>query len=79
MKKKLDYYIYRNLQKYGNCYIDEDSYNKMGEKYILSELKKKDYDCIINCYKNVYYDKHDIPLYDIDYIIEVKRGNIYDK
>lgn len=72
MKKKLEDYVYRNLKKYSNCYIDEDSYNKMGEKYILSELKKHGYDCVITSYKNPYYDNDNILSYEINYIIEAK-------
>lgn len=33
MKIKLDDYVYRNLQKYRNCYIDSKIYDKFGENY----------------------------------------------
>lgn len=72
MKKKLDDYIYRNLQKYNNCYIPEDVYKKKGEKFILGELKKNGYDCTITKSKDVYFDRHGVPIYEIDYIIEQK-------
>lgn len=40
-------YVYRNLSKYGNCYISENTYKKLGGKKILHDLKMHGYNCNI--------------------------------
>lgn len=71
MKIKLDDYVYRNLQKYRNCYIDSKIYDKFGEKLLLLELKKKGYNCSISEHKDYYTDIYGCKNYEKDYIIEV--------
>lgn len=72
MKKKLDAYVYQNLDKYRNSYIDKHTYKKLGESGILSDLKKNGYDCTITSFIETYLDAHGVLIHDTDYIVELK-------
>lgn len=72
-------YVYRNLSKYGNCYISEDTYKKLGGKKILHDLKMHGYNCNIKVIKSSCYKyEHFEPVNDNekDIIIEVEKGVI---
>lgn len=67
---KINKYIYNCLNKYGNAYLDSKTYNKLGEKQILSTLKKHGYDCTITKHKDVIFTTKGFRLVENDYIIE---------
>ena len=53
----LESYIYRNLERYGNCLISNELYEKLGEKKILNDLKNHGLNCIINVVKIIEKNK----------------------
>ena len=72
--KILDNYVYRNLEKYKNCYISEKTFNKLGKKRILLDLKENGFNCDIKVYKNEidsYKSFMKEIKYENDYILEV--------
>lgn len=69
----MEEYIYRNLDKYGNCYIDFKTYKKVGKKNMLNDLKKHGFECIIRKEKDHYADSSGIAFTEEDLIIEVVK------
>lgn len=67
---KINKYIYNCLDKYGNAYLDSKTYNKLGEKRILSILKKRGYDCTIAEHKDVIFTATGFRVIEKDYVIE---------
>lgn len=68
----LDRYIYRNLDRYGNCLISNHLYKKLGKTKILEILKQNGYNCDLRVVKTL--EKNKIRLIsDTSVIIEVKR------
>ncbi len=43
----LDKYVYKNLNKYGNCVITMDDIKKYGKKKIINDLLKHGFKCSI--------------------------------
>ena len=66
-------WVYRNLLKYGNCFIDINTYKKIGKHAILFDLECHGFECEINPYSSVLWDFNDATSKEIDYIITVKR------
>lgn len=65
----LDNYIYKNIEKFGNCIISESDYKRRKNK-ILNELMKKGFNCNIRVVKTpVFHEKKGY--IDITYILEV--------
>ena len=65
----LDNYIYKNIEKFGNCVISESDYKRKKTK-ILNELLKKGFNCKIRVVKiPMFYEKKGY--IDISYILEV--------
>ena len=68
----IDKYIYRNLKRYGNCYINEKTYRKIGEKRLLDMLKRKGFPCEIIIHKNKFYDFSGVFVEDdVDIILQI--------
>lgn len=64
-----DNYIYKNIEKFGNCIISESDYKRKKTK-ILNELLKKGFNCKIRVAKiPMFYEKKGY--IDITYILEV--------
>jgi len=69
-----DTYILNHIQKYGNCYISDSMYNKLGKTNIINYLKRHGYNCKIAVYKFTQLDlDENIRKITKDYIIEVIR------
>ena len=64
-----DNYIYKNIEKFGNCIISESDYKRKKNK-ILNELMKKGFNCKIRVVKTpIFHEKKSY--IDITYILEV--------
>lgn len=64
-----DNYIYKNIEKFGNCIISESDYKRRKNK-ILNELMKKGFNCKIRVVKTpIFHEKKSY--IDITYILEV--------
>ena len=47
----MENYIYKYLKIYGNTYLDNKTYRKMGKKRILDDLKEHGFECEIKIFK----------------------------
>ena len=66
-------WVYRNLKNYGNCFLDEKTYKKVGKKAILVDLKKHGFDCeIVKCVCSANDFKNNVAI-ESDYVICVKK------
>lgn len=64
-------WIYRNLKNYGNCFIDEKTYKKLGKENILSDLLIHGFKCDITKNKTLKQNINDTSTVETDYIITV--------
>ncbi len=70
----MENYIYRNLKVYGNTYLDNKLYKKMGQKRILDDLKKHGFECEIKIFKSPIIDpSKKIINIEKDLIIELRK------
>lgn len=68
----LENYIYRNLDRYGNCLISNNLIRKYGKNKILKDLKQHGFDCDIRVIETI--EKNQIrTLIDKSIIVEIKR------
>lgn len=68
----LESYIYRNLDRYGNCLISNSLYKRLGKAKILEDLKLHGFDCEIKVVKIL--EKNKIKFVSEEsVIVEVKR------
>lgn len=68
----LENYIYRNLDRYGNCLISNSLYKRLGKAKILEDLKLHGFDCEIKVVKIL--EKNKIKFVSEEsVIVEVKR------
>ena len=66
-------WVYRNLQKYGNCFIDQNTYNRFGKNYILMDLKRNVIKCNIIKTTSFKQDIKENMQPENDYIINVVK------
>lgn len=64
-------WVYRNLEKYGNCFIDEKTYKRLGKENILCDLLRHGLKCDLTKTKSLKQDFKDNSLTETDYIINV--------
>lgn len=68
----LEPYIYRNLDRYGNCLISNSLYKRLGKTKILEDLKQHGFNCDIKVVKIL--EKNKIKFVSEEsVIVEVKR------
>lgn len=67
-------YIYKNIEKYGNCYINCKTYKKIGKRNLLNDLKEHGYVCTIRKEKDHYADASGVAFTEEDIIVEVIRS-----
>lgn len=68
----LENYIYRNLDRYGNCLISNSLYKRLGKTKILKDLKQHGFNCDIRVIETI--EKNQIrTLIDKSIIVEIKR------
>ena len=68
----LESYIYKNLQRYGNCLISENLMKRIGKNKILKDLKEHGLDCTIEVRKVADRKKYMTHIEEF-VIIEVKK------
>ena len=68
----LESYIYKNLQRYGNCLISENLMKRIGKNKILKDLKDHGLDCTIEVRKVADRKKYMTHIEEFA-IIELKR------
>ena len=49
-------YILKHIERFGNCYISNRTYRKLGKKRILDYLNDHGYKCDIEKHKSYTYD-----------------------
>ena len=64
-------WAYRNLEKYGNCFIDQNTYKRFGKNYILMDLMRHDFKCDIIKTTSFKQDIKENMQPENDYIINV--------
>ena len=68
----LENYVYRNLEKYGNCLISNHLIRKYGKNKILKDLQQHGFNCDIRVIETI--EKNQIrTLIDKSTIVEIKR------
>lgn len=68
----LEPYIYRNLDRYGNCLISNSLYKRLGKTKILEDLKQHGFNCEIKVVK--IFEKNKVKFVSEEsVIVEVKR------
>ena len=68
----LENYIYRNLDRYGNCLISNNLIRKYGKNKILKDVKQHGFDCELRVIETI--EKNQIrTLIDKSIIVEIKR------
>ena len=68
----LENYIYRNLDRYGNCLISNNLIRKYGKNKILKDLQQHGFNCDIRVIETI--EKNQIrTLIDKSTIVEIKR------
>lgn len=68
----LESYIYRNLDRYGNCLISNNLYKRLGKTKILEDLKLHGFDCEIRVVNTLEKNKIKFEK-DTITIVEIKR------
>ena len=68
----LENYIYRNLDRYGNCLISNSLYKRLGKTKILKDLKQHGFDCEIRKIKTLEKKQMEL-IYEESIIVEIKR------
>lgn len=48
----MDEYVYKNLDRYGNCYINYKTFKRKGKKDILKDLEEHGFICEIRLEKD---------------------------
>lgn len=66
-------WVYRNLEKYGNCFIDQNTYQRLGKTYILMDLMRHGFKCDIIKTTSFKQDIEENMLTENDYIINVLK------
>lgn len=66
-------WVYRNLEKYGNCFIDQNTYKRLGKTYILMDLMQHGFKCDIMKTTSFKQDIKENMLTENDYIINVVK------
>ena len=71
----LENYIYRNLDRYGNCLISNSLYKRLGKTKILEDLKQHGFNCDIRVIETIEtIEKNQIrTVIDKSTIVEIKR------
>ena len=64
-------WIYRNLDKYGNCFIDQNTYKRFGKNCILMDLMRHGFKCDIVKTTSLKQDIKENTYVENDYIINV--------
>lgn len=64
-------WVYRNLDKYGNCFIDQNTYKRLGKHYILMDLMRHGFKCDIVNTTSLKQDIKENAYVENDYIINV--------
>ena len=70
----MDEYVYRNLDKYGNCYIDYKTFKRKGKKGILKDLEEHGFKCSIRIETDHYSDTPGEKDVIIDVIKRLNKG-----
>ena len=63
----LESYIYRNLDRFGNCLISNSLYKRLGKEKILNDLKEHGFNCTLEKRKSIAQGK--LKTYEDDVII----------
>ena len=66
-------WVYRNLEKYGNCFIDQNTYKRLGKTYILMDLMQHGFKCDIIKTTSFKQDIKENMQPENDYIINVVK------